>query len=231
MISIITCTIRDSFMDNVFNNYDNQKLKRKELIIVLNRNDMDINRWKKRAKRYKNVFIYRVDEKYNIGKCLNYGIEKSNYDIIAKFDDDNYYGPGYLKEALDILNNNRKVSVVGKHSAYVYFEETKALMLYREGGENKYKRRVKGGTFVFKRSVWRKIKFNEELRQNSDVDFLKRCKTKGHKIYSVSKYNYVCIRRADTNSHTQKLSTNDYMNKCKLVTYTKNFLPIITKKL
>ncbi|UVI28632.1 glycosyltransferase [Paenibacillus spongiae] len=218
-------------MNNVFANFDNQKVKKKELIVILNRDDMNIRRWRRKARRYKNVHIYRVAEEHNIGKCLNYGVGKANFDIIAKFDDDNYYGPGYLREALDAFKNKPKASVVGKYSAYVYFEETEALMIYRGGGENRYKRRVKGGTFVFRRSVWNKIKFNEQLRQNSDVDFLNRCRANKFKIYSVSKYNYVCIRRADTNSHTQKLSTQDYMAKCKLVAYTKDVLPIITKKL
>jgi Glycosyltransferases, probably involved in cell wall biogenesis len=229
MVSIITCTMRNSYMNNVFQNYVNQKVENKELIVVLNHDGMDLDKWRREAAKYKNVSVYQVPEKYNLGKCLNYGIERANHKIIAKFDDDNYYAPHYLKEAMDTLGKNRKISVVGKHTAYVYFERKKALMLFRRGGENQYNRRIKGGSLVFRKKVWRKIKFNERKTHTIDVDFLNRCRRRHYKIYSVSKYNYVCIRRANFKSHTQKISTKDYMKKCKLVSYTKNFVPIITK--
>ncbi|QMV40785.1 glycosyltransferase [Cohnella cholangitidis] len=103
MVSIITCTMRNSFMPNVFKNYENQKVRKKELIIILNQDDMDIEEWKKEAKKYNNAFVYQLPERYNLGKCLNFGIQAANYDIVAKFDDDNYYGRYYLTEAMDAL--------------------------------------------------------------------------------------------------------------------------------
>ncbi|MGM1048179.1 MAG: glycosyltransferase [Bacillota bacterium] len=228
MVSIIMCTMRPTFIDNIFENYKRQRVEKKEMIIILNRDDMDIKYWRKRAKKYKNVFVYRVAEKYNLGACLNYGIRKAKYDIIAKFDDDDYYAPNYLKESLAALAR-KKASVVGKHTSYVYFEEKKALMLFRDGGENKYRRKVKGGTLVFRRDVWNKVKFDEQQVNGSDSDFLRKCKRKGYRIYSVSNNNYVCIRRRNIQSHTQKTSTRGYMDKCKLVCYTTNYIPRITR--
>ncbi|WP_367398376.1 glycosyltransferase [Paenibacillus lautus] len=228
IVSIIVSTMRPDFMNNIFQNYAHQKVKNKEMIIILNRDDMDIKYWRKMASKYKNVTVYKVSEKYNLGACLNYGIKKAKYNVIAKFDDDDYYAPCYLKESLDALARS-KASIVGKHTAYIYFEEKKALMLYRDGGERKYRRKVKGGTLVFKKDVWNKIKFDEKQVNGSDSDFLRRCKRMGYKIYSVSKHNYVCIRRRDIHSHTQKTSTKNYMARCKLVSYTNNFIPRITR--
>ena len=42
-----------------------------------------------------NVRVYQLHEKATLGDCLNYGVIKSKYDIIAKLDDDDYYGPNY----------------------------------------------------------------------------------------------------------------------------------------
>mgnify|MGYP002401625187 FL=1 len=215
---------------NVFNNYERQRYKDKELIVVLNRDDMDIEAWKREARNYNNVSIHQVPEQYNLGKCLNYGINESKYDVIAKFDDDNYYARRYLTESMGLLKKNNKVSIVGKNTAFIYFEETEALMVYRDGGENQFHRRIKGGSFVFRKSVWDQVKFDEEMPKRIDVDFLIRCLRLKHKIYSVSKYNYVCIRRADSDSHTQKISTEEYMAKCTLVAYTTDFVPLITKR-
>lgn len=215
-------------MKNIFSNYVRQNFENKEMIIVLNHDDMDINIWREKAKKHKNVSVYQLSEKCKLGKCLNYGIGKAKYDLVAKFDDDDYYAPDYLNEAINTLNKS-KASIVGKHTSFLYFEGENALMLFRKGGEKKYRRHVKGGTLLFKKSVWDKIKFNEQLVSASDADFLRRCKAKGFHIFSSSKYNYVCVRRKNVKSHTQKTSTVNYMAKCKLISYTDNYVPRITK--
>lgn len=228
MVSIICCTMRPSFLENVFSNYNRQSFTDKEMIIILNQDDMDIDRWKEEAKKYNNVSVYQLSEKCQLGKCMNYGIEKARYSIIAKFDDDDYYAPDYIKEAVHTLRT-KKASIVGKHTSFLFFEEKKALMLFRDGGEKKYRRHIKGGSLLFYKSVWKKVKFNEQLVHASDADFLRRCKRKDYRIYSSSKFNYVCIRRKDISSHTQKKSTEEYMSQCKLIKYTNDYPPLITK--
>jgi hypothetical protein len=229
LVSIVACTERPSFMNNIFANYARQSYEHKELIIVLNRDNMDIRKWKRKARQYKNVSIYRVPERYQLGKCLNYGIRRAKHSIIAKFDDDDYYGRYYLQESINKMRTQR-VSVIGKRACFIYFEAKKALMLYNGGGQNQYRRTVKGGTLMFRKSVWGKVKFNERKLHGSDVAFLRGCRRRGYKIYSVSKYNYVCIRRKNVHSHTQKTPTREYMARCKLVKFTKRYLPFVYKK-
>ncbi len=229
MVSIICCTMRNSFMENVFSNYDRQSFKDKEMIIVLNHDDMNIDMWKKESRKYANVKIYQVPESYELGKCLNYGIKKAKYDIIAKFDDDDYYAPDYLVESLSALEKIG-APIVGKKTSYLYFEDEQALMLFRKEEENKYCGKVKGGTLVFRRSVWDVVKFDERRKYGSDAHFLRKCKKEGFKIYSVSKYNYVCIRRKDLDTHTQKRSIEMYMSSCEMICQTNDYVSLITKK-
>ncbi|RUT48746.1 glycosyltransferase family 2 protein [Paenibacillus anaericanus] len=228
MVSIICCTMRDSFMDKIFQNYVRQNIEKKEMIIVLNRDHMEIEKWNKKASEYKNVSVYQLSEKYTLGKCLNYGMTKTKYNIVAKFDDDDYYAANYLKESLDALKDT-EASIIGKETSFLYFEEKEVLMLYREGGENNYSRKVKGGTLVFFKSVWEKVKFNETKVNGSDNHFLNKCRRNGYKIYSVSRNNYVCVRREDISTHTQKRTTAEFMDRCKLICYTNNYIPLITK--
>lgn len=230
MVSIITATMRPEFMKNIFRNYKRQRYKKKELIIILNRDNMDINYWRNQASQYKNISVYQVPEIYKLGKCLNYGIKKAKHKVIAKFDDDDYYSPYYLTESMNALRK-RKAPVVGKYTTYIYFEGKKALMLYRLKGERKFRRFLKGGTLVFRKYVWKHVKFNEKKLHGSDVAFIRGCRRRGYKCYSVSKYNYVCVRRKDTSSHTQKTSTKKYMARCKLVKRTSKYTRIITKKI
>ncbi|MEW9702175.1 glycosyltransferase family 2 protein [Paenibacillus sp. SI8] len=229
MVSIIACTMRSAYMDNLFANYERQDWPNKELIIILNNDQMDIRAWKERAQQYKvnEVRVYQLPQRYMLGKCLNWAIARAKGTFIAKFDDDDYYAPAYLRESVNALRA-KKAPVVGKHTCYVYFEEKRALMEYRKGREKKHLGRLKGGTLVFRKEVWRKIKFRENQVAGSDSQWLKECRDAGIPIYSVSKNNYVCIRRRDTNSHTQKRSTEAYMSMCQLIAHTDNFIPYIT---
>ncbi|NBD22995.1 glycosyltransferase [Paenibacillus glycinis] len=224
MITVIACTMRSSCIDNVFENYDRQLWKNKKMIIVLNNNKMDIAAYKERASQYPagEITVYQLPQKYRLGKCLNYAINKADNGFIAKFDDDDYYGPRFLREAARAIKRG-KSSIVGKHTAYLYFKAKRALMVFRRGGERKYKRKVKGGTLVFRKSVWRRVKFPANRKSGTDAKWLTRCVRRGYRVYSVSKRHYVCIRSKNWNSHTQKKSTHRYMRHCRLVRRTKNF--------
>ncbi|UHA59780.1 glycosyltransferase [Metabacillus litoralis] len=123
-VSIITCTIRDQFMENVFRNYKQQQWDEKELIIILNKDELNLSKWQKEAENYQNVRVFQLHEGATLGDCLNFGILKANYDYIAKFDDDDCYGPNYLLNSMKAFEND-DVFIIGKSSYYVYFTNKK----------------------------------------------------------------------------------------------------------
>ena len=114
LISIITCTKRENFIENVYENYQRQEWQDKELIIILNNNAMSLKKWQTKAKSYENVSVYQLSEAISLGNCLNFGIEQSKYDYIAKFDDDDYYSPKYLTQAMSELRG-REHLLLGKY--------------------------------------------------------------------------------------------------------------------
>lgn len=228
MITVIACTMRSSCIDNVFENYDRQLWQDKQMIIVLNNDKMDIELYRQRASQYpeNEVRVYQLPQKYMLGKCLNYAINLAEDGLIAKFDDDDYYGPKFLSETARAIKQGW-ASIVGKHTAYLYFKSKQALMVFRRGREWSYRRSVKGGTLVFKKSVWKRVPFPEFKKNGTDSGWLGRCVRRGFRVYSVSKRHYVCIRRKNWSSHTQKKSTLRYMSQCRLVRRTKNYRPYV----
>ncbi|MFV8827437.1 glycosyltransferase [Alkalihalobacterium sp. APHAB7] len=227
MISIITCTIRQENINLVFENYDRQILKEKELIIILNRDEMDINEWQQKAKQYKNVSVFKLPSGVQLGECLNFGIEKSRYDYIAKFDDDDYYAPYYLKEALGALKETN-ADIVGKHAFFAYIERTKSLVI-RFKGQNKFVGAVAGPTLVFKKNITKDIKFRN-VTLGEDQLFQKDCRKKGFKIYATSHYNFVLIRK-DIQGHTWKIDESEFLKQSKIVTKTNNYQNFVEKDL
>ncbi|GHH99569.1 glycosyltransferase [Neobacillus kokaensis] len=228
MVSVITCTIRDEMIENVFDNYSSQLWKKKELIIILNKDSISIEKWKKKALDYENVSIIQLPEEKTLGECLNYGIEKSKYDFIAKFDDDDYYSPYYLTEAMDAFKNNH-VHLVGKGSSYMYLPQEKLLFLRKIGNEDKLGRSsLKGGTLVFKKEIYPKVKF-QPRKAGTDAVFINDCIKKKYKIYATSKYNYVYIRREEQ-SHTYKINNDSIKKNSKFIGKTDDFKEISTKE-
>ncbi len=226
MVSIITCTIRDECMDNVFKNYQQQTWWEKELIIILNKDTMDIDKWIKKAKKYPNVRVYQLHEKAALGDCLNFGVLNSNYDIIAKFDDDDYYGPDYIANAMSVFEDPN-ISIVGKSSIYIYFKNKKAL-IHVPGIENSMSDTVAGATLMFRKNVFYNIRF-EKVNRAEDYFFIDQCKKEGFSIYSTDRYDFAAIRQ-DSANHTWKISDEDLMGWGGLVEYTKNFQSLVQKR-
>lgn len=118
-VSIIVCTKRHYCMDNLIENFISQRYKHKELIIILNHKELKMKDYIKAAEPYKNIRIYRQPEHVSLGNCLNYGVNMAKYPYIAKFDDDDYYAPDYLKDSMHTLRKT-KADIVGKRAHYVY---------------------------------------------------------------------------------------------------------------
>lgn len=225
MVSIITCTIREENINNVFKNYKQQSWKDKELIIILNKDSMDINKWIKKAKKYRNVQIYQLHETAALGDCLNFGIMKSNYDIIAKFDDDDYYGPDYIKSSMDAFKN-KDISIIGKSSLYIYFKNKKAL-IHVAGNENSITDTVAGATLMFRKDVFQQVQF-EKVNRAEDYFFIKQCKEKGFNVYSTDRFHFAVIRH-DSEKHTWKIAENELMEWGDIIAYTEDFQSLVSK--
>lgn len=206
-ISVVTSTNREENSDLILNNFLRQNYSPKELIIVLNYDNPKVNIWSRFIKNHENISIYYLGGQPSLGKCLNLGISKAKYDYVSKFDDDDYYGPNYLESSLNTLEKY-KAHIVGKASILVYFKEKQILGLKNSNKENKFVFRVEGSTLFFNKSLMKDISFKDKSL-GEDLNFCKDAISKGFKIYSGDRYNYVYIRNQNTD-HTWKIH-NDYL--------------------
>jgi glycosyltransferase involved in cell wall biosynthesis len=208
-VSVITCTNRPLYFGMLINNYGRQRFKHKELIVVLNKDSMDLSEYRRRVSSYPNISVYKVPEKFTLGRCLNYGIGKAKYPIIAKFDDDDYYAPNYLVEQVGALRRTG-ADIVGKGAHLKFFEGKRLLAITTPSQKNKYVKDVAGGTLLFRRRLYNHVRFADRTL-GEDTNFLQRSRAKGYRLYATSPYNFVGIRRANKKSHTWTLSDNIVM--------------------
>lgn len=212
--SIITVTNRSYCIKNLIQNYINQKFKSKELIIIINSNVISIEDFKI-YDQIPNIKLFKLDESISLGQCLNFAVCKSIYSYIAKFDDDDYYGPNYLNEVYNIFLSVN-CDIVGKNKTYYYFEKLNRLMIKKNGVENNFYSSIMGSTLCFKKEIFYKTKF-KDINNREDYHFNKDCINNGYKIFSSSSYNHIVFKHSDNNKHTFLSNIDILIDKCDVI--------------
>ncbi|MEH7480109.1 glycosyltransferase [Neobacillus drentensis] len=187
MVTVVTSTIREKMLERVIENFSRQTLQEKELIIILNKNNMNLENL-----AAPNIRVFQMDEEKTLGECLNFEAMQARYRVIAKFDDDDYYSPAYLDHALRLLKETG-ADVVGKAGIFVYFNKDKLLTLFRPRMSSFFLKNKRvflaGGTLVFKKEVLEKVRF-QALNSGEDVHFQKDCLDRKISLYSGSVHDY-----------------------------------------
>lgn len=228
-VSVITSTNRPQFFDNILANYTRQRYRIKELVIILNKDSMELSRYRRLARAYPHVSVYKLPEKTTLGKCLNYAVSKTKHSFISKFDDDDFYSPHYLTGQIRAMQRTG-ADVVGKRAYFAYLEAKKLLVLRFPKQQSKFVGLVAGGTILFKKRVFGPVRF-PNVSLGEDVTFLSRCRSKGYKIFAPAPHNYVQIRRKNKKSHTWK-GTDAYVLKgSRIVARTVQYRKLATKPL
>lgn len=227
-VSIITCTNQPGFAANILNNYRIQRYKRKELIVILNKDGVSLEEWRRKTAGYPDVTVYQVPERISLGQCLNGGICRAKYPLVAKFDHDDYYSPYYLREQVRTLLRTGS-PVVGKHACLVYLAASRQLIIRSPHERNKFVGFVQGGTLLFWKKLFRNVPF-PDISLGEDVKFLRSCSKKGYRIYATSPYNYVYIRRKDKSTHTWRVSDRRFLIGSRPVAVTRYFRRLAVRK-
>lgn len=218
-ISVICSTNKINSLENILNNFLLQNYEPKELIIGLNY-DIDSLDPLKNTISSKNIKILPLGSRRSLGECLNHCIEKSQYPIIAKFDDDDYYSPLYLSDTVKLLSLDN-IDIVGKSCHYIYFTEKKLIGLFNPGRENKFVDRVAGATLMFKKGVFEKIKF-PHINLGEDKEFCILARENNFNIYSTNRYHYVYIRK-EKYKHTWKIDNDYILKQCQFISQVNNY--------
>lgn len=191
-ISIITCTNRRSSIKNLFNNFARQLHPKKELIIVVNNDKIPLEPYLNMARRYRNVYVYRLPGRFSLGACLNHAVKKAKYRYIAKFDDDDYYAPYYLTASLRVFRRTG-ADVIGKRAHYMYLRGSKTLILRFPQDENRPVTEIPGATLVFKRQVLSRVQFPN---QSGGKTIFFACAAKGKDTKFIPEKKRILLRSA-----------------------------------
>ncbi|MBS7530096.1 glycosyltransferase family 2 protein [Hazenella sp. IB182353] len=220
-ISIICPSNKDHMISNILQNYSRQQYALKELIIVLNSDEMDEEHWRKSAAQHNDIKVYRLPGHFSLGACLNFAVDKSNFPFIARFDDDDYYSFNYLQSSLEILLKT-KADVVGRQHFYMYIADLKTL--HTRYTDN----HLIGGSLFYHKNVFSKVRF-ADITNGEDIVFYNDCKKHHFNIQEPSHLkDFVYVRNSQNFHHTWKPVHDDELYyDTKYIAHTDSFLPYL----
>lgn len=206
-VSVVVPTRRPEQLDHVLATIGRQSYPAIELVLVTHGFTADPR--KVAALDGVDVVVVPADAGLTLGACMNLGVEAASGDLVAKVDDDNFYGTHYLTDLVRALDYSG-ADVVGKWAHLVHLESSGATLLRFEKAEHRFVEQVQGGTLLMRRAVAERIRF-EDLPRTVDTTFLAKVRAAGLTVYAADRFNFVSVRRADTGSHTWPISDKEIM--------------------
>lgn len=193
LVSVICSTNRDATLERLLEQVAAQTYENVELL-VLGHGVQIADDFRRRAfcAGVKKVTLLQGEASQSLGACLNALVGASSGEVIAKFDDDDYYLPNYLRDQVNTLLN-MNADLVGKGSIYFFLPGANVIARRWKHQEHIWRNFVAGATFVGWREVFLETPFADRTR-GEDSDFLLRLERKGRKVYSSDSFNYLCIR-------------------------------------
>lgn len=142
-------------------------------------------------------FVYAPSNE-TLGDCLNLLIDAADGDLIAKFDDDDFYARHYLLDSVNALRYSG-AELVGKQAVYLYLDKDDVTILRNPDRERVFTDTVAGATFLGARSLFKDIRFTARPR-GEDTAFLEELDRRDARIYSADRFNF--LQRRGRHSHT-----------------------------
>lgn len=221
--SVITSISRNVNIENLINNFNIQNFKNKELIVIINKDEIEISEFDKYLNKDGNIRIFKLPQEVNLGECLNFGVRKSKHNFIAKFDDDDYYTKFYLDEMYKAMIETG-CNVVGKADFLFYLAGKKTLVEHpkksrrdmRMHKANDYVKWIAGATICFRKTIFDIVQF-ADINSCIDNVFMEDCVANNIKAYSTSPYNFIAYRNINKDIHTWKVTDEGLMESCDII--------------
>lgn len=212
-VSVVVPTSRPRWVPHAIENYARQSCARKELLLVLNNAEFDVDDIRKMTRSLPNVRVLPIDGRPSLGECLNEGVRLASGNYVARMDDDDFYGSAYLDD-LVLAARFTGAEIVGKGTYYVYLEGWNATGVRIAAKDHAMVRRITGATLFAQRDVLTRLPF-KHLTIGEDEALLGDARCAGCRIYSADRFNYMTMRRQDHESHTWKIAVDEFAATCR----------------
>ncbi len=210
-VSVLCSTNRRANLEAVVDNYRQQRHESRELVVIAHGDGFDDQALADALGDVAGARWYRAPQAWTLGRCLNFGIEHCNERFVAKFDDDDAYGPEYLGDSLLAATASR-ATIVGKHSYFAVLERSDRTILRFPGRECRFTPYLAGGTLMIDVQAIGPLRFPDR-NIGEDQGLIRACLAAGQAVFAGDMFNYV-QRRGDHNTWT---AADDYFARGALI--------------
>ena len=115
------------------------------------------------------VKYIRLEKKMKLGAKRNFMMSQAKGEIFVYMDDDDYYPPDRVNDAVNKLRGRPQALAAGSSLVYLYFKHLKQIWSFGPYGQS----HATAGTFALKREILLHTRFNEEAEVAEEKEFLK----------------------------------------------------------
>jgi glycosyltransferase involved in cell wall biosynthesis len=210
-VAIVCVSSRPHRLDAVVEAVRCQAVAPRELVFVTNSDlfdsvDVESALAPLRRDRIRVVVLRRPADR-SLGACLNDAMDATDARFVAKFDDDDLYGPNYLADALR-AHSYSGAAVVGKHTYYAYLAPEDRTVLRFPANEFSYSSTLAGGTLVVDRALLGDLGF-PDISLGEDRGLIAACHRRGLSTFSADRFNFVQVRSSD---NTWTIGRDDFVS-------------------
>ena len=201
-VSVLCCTRRPSCLENLLRSFSRQRYLSKELILVAHGVRLPEKQILRSLLEEKGLSlqILTAPPDWSLGRCLQWGSEHASGAYIARFDDDDYYGPGYLEHMVAYLEDSQS-GAVGKNTFPILFAESGTNVCYKPGRELEFTILESGATMMYRREVLELGVTWPGCSRAEDIGFSSNCWVRGIPQLAVDPFDYLCLR-GPSHQHT-----------------------------
>jgi glycosyltransferase involved in cell wall biosynthesis len=222
-VSVITPSCRPEKIDNVVANFLRQTYEPLELLLVINCSLSEIERKTIESRLARSGIrgyrLFFLDGERFTGDAMNIGVWNAEGRYCAKFDDDDSYGPNYVRD-LVLSAETVSADLAGKPISFrvVGYEDDDRVHIVKRG-KKPYRTVVPwmdhrfatpewimGNSIFATRDLLLRVGFPERAYRCSDSGFFFRPELAESRILVSDFFNLVVRRRSDKDSHTWRIS-------------------------
>ncbi|MBG0739167.1 glycosyltransferase [Paeniglutamicibacter antarcticus] len=206
-VSALVSTIRPHQLDSIFAAIASQRNVEVELVLLTHGFVLEQSELDHLMKRHDvdSVCLLSAAASTPLGECLNLCARASSGEVLTKMDDDDYYGPSYIRDQLHALKFSDS-TIVGKQAHYMYLARRNITILRFPHKEHRFTRMIMGPTIMGNRQVFLDVPFRS-LGSGEDSAFLEDIISAAGTIYSADRFNY--FQERSGLDHTWKISDDE----------------------
>lgn len=137
--------------------------------------------------------VIEVHDAFEVGEVYTAAVKVAAGEIVAVWDDDDFYDIEHVFDLVDALNASG-ADLVGKAAEFVHLADLDLTIQRHRGGRDRDSRLLGGGTFCYPRTLLAEFGAALSSTVGEDRQLLHRIEAAGGRVYRTHGYGYVLFR-------------------------------------